>query len=436
MKLRYFFLAFFFVIKSFSQVYIPIDTTKNDSYKTFVADFTSTHKEAISLIKNGYSGDFKREIVKLHEEQFEAILKDFNNGEVYFEEKNQKYLTDLLGIIIKFNPELSNKGIKIHFSRENNPNAFSIGDGTIIIHLNLLKITENEGELVDVICHEIAHYILNHREKSYKKNVENITSKKFKKEVRDISNLKYNKQKRAENLLKDALYTRKSKSRAHEIEADSLGMIYFNKTNYNPKHALNLLNNLENSDFEKDSLVEKDLRLFFTTQNQKFLEEWLEKEDFSGYNYSKEHLFKWNIDSLKTHPDCKERIEKIEVSNTFASTKNFQLDAKYFNTLKQVANYETVANLYYFKKYGYSLYEALKLLKEKKDDAYLLEMVSDNLVLLEKAKREFKFNKYIPSINPKEQTNSEQLFINFMNNLTPKELERLSNDYIKISRKQ
>ncbi len=422
--------------KSFSQIYIPIDTTKNDIHKSFVADFTSKHKKAINLIKDEFSGDFRREISKLHEAQFEEILKDFNKGEVYFEEDNQKYLNDLLGIILKFNPELNNQGIKVHFSRETNPNAFSIGDGNIIVNLNLLKITQNEGELVSVLCHEIAHYILRHREKSYKKNVENITSKEFKKEVRDIASSKYNKQKRAQNLFKEVLYTRKSKSRIHEIEADSLGITYFNKTNFNPKYAIDLLSNLANSDVEKDGLVEQDLRFFFTTKNQNFIEEWLVKEDFSGYKYNKEHLLKWNIDSLKTHPDCEERIKEIEVSNNIISTKNFQLNSNAFNNLKKIAHYETVANLYYFKKYGYSLYEALKLLKIKKDDSYLLKMVSENLIMLEKSKKEFKLNKYIPKINPNEQSDSEQLFINFMNNLTLKELETLSTDYINSSNKK
>ena len=90
-------------------------------------------------------------------------------------------------------------------------------------------------------------------------------------------------------------------------------------------------------------------------------------------------VLKWDIDSLKTHPDCKDRIQKIEKLINLQSNNDFQYNDKYFNELKAIADYETVSNYYYFNKYGYSLYEALKLLKKYKNDQYLLKMVSNNL---------------------------------------------------------
>ena len=340
----------------------------------------------------------------------------------------------MVGIIVEANPELKKNKMNIHFSRATNPNAFSVGDGTLVVHLDLLNSLDTEGELVSVLCHEISHFTLDHRNKSIKKHVDNLTSKETKQEEREINRLKYNKQKRAEKLIQNVVYSRKSKSRIHELQADSLGYVYFKNTKYNPVHFNNVLKNLTKADFERDSLEVKDYRTFFTTKNQKFVEDWLVMEDFSKYHYTKEHYFKWNTDSLKTHPDCAERIKQIEQFQSKNTTKEFELDAAAFKTLKQQATYELVANYYYFKQYGYSLYEALKLLKHNPKDGYLLRMTALNLKKLANAKSIMKLNSYIPSINPNEQTLSEQRFYNFMNNLTQNELTRIAIDYQELNK--
>jgi hypothetical protein len=138
---------------------------------------------------------------------------------------------------------------------------------------------------------------------------------------------------------------------------------------------------------------------------------------------------------LKTHPDCAARIKKIEEKLSKDNIKDFEIDNKFFANLKNIATFELVANHYHAKEYGFSLYEALKLLNRKKDDVYLMKMVSENLIVLAKAKKEMKLNTYIPRINPKEQTNSQQRFYNFMNNLSINEIQRLSNDYIELTTK-
>lgn len=234
--------------------------------------------------------------------------------------------------------------------------------------------------------------------------------------------------------MKDVVYSRKSKSRIHEREADSLGFEYFKKTKYNPSHFANALKNLEKSDTEKDSLVDADYKKFFVTKSQKFIDEWLVMEDFSGYKYSKENIFKWNIDSLKTHPDCGARIKEIEKALPKDNDNDFEVNSNYFTKLKKAAPYELVSNHYHAKEYGFSLYEALKLLNRRPNDVYLMKMVSENLKMLAKAKKDMKLNSYIPRINPKEQTNSQQRFSNFMNNLSNNEIQRLSNDYIELTK--
>lgn len=430
-------LLLLFIFVSFtlhSQVYVPIDTICADQTTKYIEEYTTRHKFDIERIKDENSGNVKRSIVAAYNDQFDDLVRDFKKGELYFDTNNQDYLQQLLDNIIASNPELKKDKINIHFSRATSPNAYSVGDGTLIVQMGLFSCLNNEAELVSVICHEVSHFKLNHRNASIKRHYENLYSKETRKEEREIVRMKYNKQKLAENFMKDIVYSRKNKSRIHEREADSLGFIYFKNTKYKPSHFKNVLKNLEDSDVEKDSLVDADYRKFFVTKNQKFIEEWLVMEDFSGYKYSKENIFKWNIDSLKTHPDCKERIANIEKILPKDSEKDFEINNNYFNKMKKAAPYEQVSNYYHNKEYGYSLYEALKLLKKTPDDVYLLKMVSENLVQLAKAKKEMKLNTYIPSIKPNDQTKSRQRFYNFMSNLSNNEIQRLSTDHIELTK--
>lgn len=413
---------------AFSQSYIPIDTNITANKKSFIENLKSRHELDIDLVKNQFSGQMKKQIQKSYGDQFESLVKDVNKGEIYFDDTNQQYIESLILEIKKYNSELNSLPLSVNFSRAHSANAFSVGEGTIVVHLDLLNTLENEAELISVICHEIAHYKLNHRNKSVEKFVAKLTSDESKKEEREIKSLKYNKQKRAENFIKDMVYSRTSKSRIHEMQADSLGFEFFKRTNYNPKYIVNSLQLLEKSDNEKDSLVKADYEKFFTTKNQKFIDQWLDVEDFSGYKYSKEHSFKWNVDSLKTHPDCAARIAVI-AGKKYNEKADYNVNAVFFNKLKTQAKYENIYNFYFFKEYGYSLYEALKYLKIKKTDTFLTNIIYKNLVLLSKAKKEMKFNNFIPRIDPTEHSHSQQLFFNFMNNLSVKELETITNDY-------
>lgn len=421
------FFLVFYQIKA--QTYKPIDTTSNQSIKDFVSSYETRHKNKMSEVKKEFSGEVKKKIETIYTEQFDEFVKGIKNGELYFDKEINSYLQKILNHIIDSNPELKEFELRIFFSRESTPNAFSVGDGTLVIHLDLLNTIKTEGELASVISHEIAHYTLNHSDKSIKDYAEKISSKDFKKEEYRIKKSKYNRQQSAEKLVKSLVYSRKSKSREIEFEADLKGYSYFKNTKYNQKDFINALAKLQDSDKEKDSLINNDYKKVFDTKNQKFIDEWLYMEDFSQYKYSKKHVLNWEIDSLKTHPDCLNRIEKIKEFKPNDIKTTFSVDEVMMHKTFEIAKMEFIFNLYFFKQYGHSLYETLKLLKYDSENPFLLKMLAINVEELSKAKKNMKLNTYIPNVNPKTQTKSEQCFYSFMNNITVAEFERLSNDF-------
>jgi hypothetical protein len=361
---------------SYAQNYTPFDTVSFEKRKQLLEEYTTRHNQKIKDIKRTYSGSTSRDMQEAYNNQFYNFSRVINKKELYFDATIQNYAQKILQEIVNSNPSLANKNIAVYFSRSTEPNAYSIGDGTVIINLELLRYLNDEAEIGFVLSHEIAHYILNHRDLSIQKSIALQNSEENKKAEKDIKKSKFNKQIKSDALVKDRLYERKNNSRYQEFQADSLGLVFFKNTKYNPASSIKLLEHLSKTDIEKDSLSRKSYVKNFTTKNQPFLKEWTVMEDFSGYNYSKESIFKWNIDSLKTHPNCEQRIAKIS-PKVASKKKDFYTDKAFFDELK----------------------------------------------------KGMKINSYIPSINPTEQTKSQQYYFGFMTNMTLSELEKLASDY-------
>lgn len=417
-----------FFCRGYSQTYKPFDTISYEKRKLFLKEFKSSNDQKIKEIKKTYSGKVSKEMEAVYKSQFEDFSRTIDNKELYFDENLQNYSQKILAEITRNNPSLTNKKIAVYFSRDPEANAYSIGDGTIVFNLELLRYLTDEAEIGYIICHEIAHYTLNHREKSIEKEISSQNLKEAKALEKDLKKSKFNKQIKSESFAKNSVYSRKNRSRLQEFQADSLGLDYFKNTNYNSASSINLLKHLSKTDIETDSLPRVSYPKNFTTKNQKFIKDWVTMEDYSKYSYSKENIFKWDVDSLKTHPNCEQRIEKIskQVKNT---KTNYYTDKAFFDNLKKRIEYEQIYSNYYLRNYGLSLYDALKLKEKNQKSIYLKEMITSNLEALAKAKKEMRINSYIPSINPNEQTKSQQYYFNFMANLTLSEIEQLALDY-------
>ncbi len=428
MKIIFTTIFILFLTGSYSQSYTPFDTISLEKRKLFLKEYKTRHDQKIKEVKKTYSGKISKEIQAVYTSQFEDFSRTINNKEIYFDDAIQSYIQKILNEITSTNPNLADKKIAVYFSRDSEANAYSIGDGTIIFNMELLKYLNNEAEIGYIICHEIAHYILNHRDKSIEKEVTSQNLKEAKALEKDIKKSKFNKQIKSENFAKNSAYSRKNRSRQHEFQADSLGLNYFKNTHYNTAASISLLKQLSKTDIETDSLPRATYPKNFTTKNQKFIKEWVVMEDYSKYSYSKENLFKWDVDSLKTHPDCEQRIEKIKKLVT-DNKKNYYTDKAFFDDLKKRLLYEQIYSNYYTKNFGLSLYEALKLKQKNQTNIFLKEMITSNLEALAKAKKEMRINSYIPLINPNEQTKSQQYYFNFVANLTLSELEQLASDY-------
>ena len=208
----------------------------------------------------------------------ENLIKEINDSTYIFNNKISKHLKSILSEISKSNPTIDFNNFYFLLDKSIIPNASCHGNGIFTVNLGLFKIIENDDELAFVISHEIAHYVLEHSDKSILSYVESSNSKEYKIQLEKVNKLEYGKRKAYSELMKNLSYNFLKRSRKAEIQADSLGLVILKKTKYNSKASIAVLKKLDISDkllFNEDS----NLKACFDFENYPFKLEWLNKEE-------------------------------------------------------------------------------------------------------------------------------------------------------------
>ena len=213
-----------------------------------------------------------------------------------------------------------------------------------------------------------------------------------------------------------------------------MGLLLLRNTKYNPKDFLKALD----LSLVYDTIAPADLdveiyKQIFDLPDQPFKERWLEKEDFSKYDYVFEERF--SEDSLSSHPEISDRIERLRNSLAYEiqpedslETMTMDEDAMY-QALRSVAKKEEVPNLYLLKQYGFCIYLSLMRIEQDFEAEYHKKWMGKAFKALYKARKAYTANKYLDRIDPEDQSESYQQFINFMWNLRLEEIKNIADFY-------
>lgn len=307
------------------------------------------------------------------------------------------------------------------------PNAYAIGNGMVVVYVPLVKAIRNEYDLAYIIGHEIAHNLLEH---SYSGLLEYATtrhSSELKKQTRDIERTKYNKAQMASGLYRDIVYGKRKNNRKFEHQADSLGFVlYRNAFKGKESQALACLEYLNDIDAERDSLTAGDYEKLFSFENLKFRREWIESDELSGYRYDRRPKF-WQVDSLKTHPDCTLRAQAIKTHFKVQSAAALEPSPE-FAKLKVRSKYDHIIGLYALQEYGQSLYETLLLVKSDPENQFLRQMIYQNLLKLQASQKNYALNKHLDMSNPG-FSQSYNTYLHFIRQLRKGELNAIIEHY-------
>jgi hypothetical protein len=401
----------------FCQENILLDTLGNEAYKKELEQFYLNQTQKTEILINQISDTkLKSEMREVFREKKSKFLQQINSGKFVYHKEISPLIDKIFNDIKTNNPNENFNNIKIILALDEEVNAYNSGEGIVVINLPLVLNINDELELSFIICHEISHQMLNHVYNSVEAYLKKGNSKEMIEKARELEKVKYNRRSLVKAEVKKFVYHNRRFSRDKEHQADSLGFVYFSKTN--PKYLLKsteALACLKYVDKEKDSLTKKDYHVIFDNTTIVFQDEWLETEDFSSYNYQKMTKF-WDIDSLRTHPDIDERIAYLKDKFKISESQISEYNKLNYLTLKSKSKYDEIFMLYYLKEYGKSLYKTMILLKEDKENPILKKMMYDNLNMISEYKNQYKLNQCLETESPY-FSESYNMFLSFIRNL-------------------
>jgi Zn-dependent protease with chaperone function len=336
---------------------------------------------------------------KKHKQKIEAELKMLNSNSIIATGELYAKVNSIFDRILKLNPEIP-QNTRLVLYRSNDFNAFTMGDNIIFVHVGLLNDLKNEAQIALVLSHEIAHNTLRHVEESLVESIKNETDKTIEKEINGILKTSYGQVSALNALLLPRILDSREKSRIHEFEADSLGLMYLIKAQFNYTDALSMFHAMEKrSKNTSDSLNYQTYFHFQSIPSIETLDSEYVRESSLG-TFTKDES---KLPYLATHPYDRERfykLAKILNSDTTFSKYAPNYDENY-KLLERQVGIEMIQNSWVNKNFSEVIYHSLKFLENHGDN----KEVKEDLMLAFKALSYFKkkriAGKYLQLQNPK-----------------------------------
>lgn len=358
----------------FAQQTIFTPAIENDAQlKAIASSLEKSYQRDIALLPS----ENKKELIKIYKQRWNNIQEKFDKKEIYTDAGAQQYLDAMVAEIVKANPLLQHKEFKCYFSRSGIPNAAYLGEGLIVFNMGLFSRLNNESQAAFVLCHELAHFYLNHSENSIQKYVATLNSDEVQQQLRNIKKTEYGKRAELEKLLKGLTFDTRRHGRDHESSADSMGVEFLRNTRFDVAESLTTLGLLDSIDTDtlKTDIV---LQSLFNAKEYPFKKRWISKEEGLLGGHAQLKREESLADSLKTHPDCKLRIKILEPTvlkyQSGSSLKNI-IDKAKFDNFKNIFRYEIIEYDFTSDNYTKSLQHSIELLQVNPSDPYLVSQI-------------------------------------------------------------
>jgi hypothetical protein len=373
------------------------------------------------LQNNIENNKLKKYFKQTLDEQYSNYLKLKMNGSLMYNDTLTHYVQSIFNTIVAKNKIVFNKPIKLFLLRSDIPNAFNSGSETFILNLGLISNLNSESELAFIICHEIAHELKKH----VFSNIHHVgiiqSSRSYKKELRISKQQKYN----SYNLSKDFYYTIKAKEIRNninfELQADSFALELLKTCDYPQSGAIRALEILDSVDI-KNINAKINYSAIFKSKQIFFDHNWL--IDAETINLSSNLNFKIP-DSLKTHPNCEYRINKLKLDSSF---KKEILLSNNYTFYQNLAKFEEIETLMEEKKIDKALYKTIQLLNIYNNNIYLNATFYYCLYEIYEAKKNHTLSKIIPTADRLYPSNYNE-FLTFINQVPNSFLKKYCEEF-------
>ena len=274
------------------------------------------------------------------------------------------------------------------------------------------------------MCHEIAHKILNHNINNLEKYYKTLDSKSTKEEIRKLKNKKYGKSRAARDFIDGMSIDLLNYSQTAEQQADSLGMQLYLNTNFAPSSAITALEKLRVFD---DSFLQYEINIdqLFNFESYPFKSYWIKEESTLFNEDANTDDFQTKSDTISTHPEIQERIDKLNSEyNEFLYKKNTLENSQV--DIKEIVHYQIINSLKDYKSYDLALYHLVEFHNKEliTTKEYHLSMIFllENIYI---AKQNHKLGKYVSHKNNLDNKNQLSVIKTFIHNIALSELKKL-----------
>lgn len=418
-----------FTAFSFAPVLLPAQIARNYSpapiTDTIPAQLALEFKRAMELDKASAAEPKPRVnsfLKSLYEKRHDHLVRSFNDDVFITDDAITEYLQRVLDKIYKANPGLPAE-TRVYAMRLATANAMSFGNGTLGFTLGMLTELENEDQVAFVLCHEIAHYHLDHSSSDLIRTARLNYDKDLKRKIDEVQRNPYGQYSKMKQIFKDMGLSITQHSRTHEFEADSLGLVYFSATSYSrqaPARTMEILDSVH----IPNHLPLINFKKHFDFKEYPFKPSWVDYKKSTTW-----HASLSEEDSIRTHPDCKKRIVALErqLKRLKTSSSTRELGAE-FATIRTRSQFELVHSEFHYKRYGKAMFRSLLLMEQYPDNIYLHAMISECLFKLHQYQKNHELGKVLALPDPRFADNYDR-YLDFIHKLRLGELAMLTYRY-------
>jgi Peptidase family M48 len=365
-----------------------------------------------------------RSFVKtLQTKRYEHVVKLFNDDKIIVSSPLNIYLNNIVANVCKANPEIP-KDVAVYIERNTIANATSYGEGTIIVSLALLLRLENEQQVAFVMCHELAHYYLNHTKEAIYRFADLNFDKELNREARGIRNDRYGNYTRMREFMKGIELNENRHSRSKEFEADEMGLKFLLNSQYAdtaaPVRTMHILDSVDHEQYRYNL----DLAKHFDFKNFPFKSSWT--------TYNREDIWQvsqYDSDTTRTHPSCIRRAAALSRQLAPLQLQDAYVASIPYETIRRQAAVDLIQSSYHLKKYGRALFDALVFAEQYPENAWLRATIGRCLYQLYVAQAAHQLSKSLDQPSSRNDENYDR-FLKFMHQLRLSELENITYNYI------
>ncbi|WP_201984650.1 M48 family metallopeptidase [Hymenobacter rubidus] len=373
--------------------YYSRDTTQ--LYQLAVAQRNAV--KAYFVVPKTGSGDYRDHYRRVVQEASDDVYNSIRYSAL-LDPVVEPFVQQVFARIVQANPQLP-AGTRLVLTRNPEPNAHAVGNGTVMLNIGLLPRLENESQLAFILCHELAHVACRHMENGLQERLMALHSKELKREFRRIVNSEYNISSQVKALVLGFSLNNNYHRRQFEKQADSLGYVLLTHTRYEAPQAYRALQLLDTID-EPENPAAIPLNTYFScTEFPKTFGAPAKPASIFTVKAAEQTVLE-TTDTLKSHPDCGKRMRFVQ-----ALAKGQVADGPQpasppeYARIRDASRLEVIQGWFDYDCYDHALFDALQLLPQQPQNAYLRSVVQLSLYELRQHMQDHTYFEVVSNIS-------------------------------------